>query len=135
MSLDDSLEWGGSLAKQIREAKSRQAQEKADRTREAFTALCQEHGCPAPVPEYRFHGERLWRWDYAWPEQLVALEVDGGVWTGGKHGRGSGIVKDHEKRNAGAQLGWRLLLATPKQLLRKETVAMVARTLRTGAPG
>lgn len=129
MTLDRSVEWGGQLAKDIREAKNRLKREEAERIQRAFAECCRFKGVPEPVPEYRFHAERLWRWDYAWPDQLVALEVDGGVWTGGKHGRGSGIVKDHEKRNAGAVLGWRLLLVVPKQLLWDGTAMMVGRAL------
>ena len=68
------------------------------------------------VEEYQFHPTRKWRFDYAWPRYLVAVEKDGGVWSGGKHGRGSGIVKDHEKQNAAAVLGWRILRCTPQQL-------------------
>lgn len=94
-----------------------------------FPALLKRYGVPAPVAEHRFHPVRRWRWDYAWPEAKVALEVDGGVWTGGKHGRGSGIVKDHEKRNAGAELGWRLLVVTPGKLAHLETVLLVKRTI------
>lgn len=95
-----------------------------------FTRLCQAYGVPEPVQEHRFHPERKWRWDFAWPEHKLALEVDGGVWTRGKHGRGSGIVKDHEKRNAGACLGWRLLVITPAQLADLQTVFLVKEALR-----
>lgn len=86
-------------------------------------------GVPAPVPEYRFHPTRRWRWDFAWPDQKLALEVDGGIWTRGKHGRGSGIVKDHEKRNAGAVLGWRLLVVQPRQLTSLSTLTLIREAL------
>jgi len=53
----------------------------------------------------------MWRFDFAWPERRIALEIQGAVWTGGKHARGAGMVKDYEKANAAALLGWRLLYA------------------------
>lgn len=97
-----------------------------------FLALLHSVGVPLPVAEYRFHPVRMWRWDYAWPDHRLALEQDGGVWTRGRHGRGSGIVKDHEKRNAGALLGWRLLLVTPKQLATFDTARMIGAALALG---
>lgn len=94
-----------------------------------FLAILQQQGLPAPTLEHRFHPDRKWRWDYAWPSHRVALEVQGGVWTGGRHGRGSGIVKDMEKYTAGAVLGWRLLLVEPKQLPTLGTATLIREAL------
>jgi len=85
---------------------------------------------PRPATEYRFHTTRKWLFDFAWPEQKVALEVEGGVWTRGAHGRGSGIVRDIEKYNAAALLGWRVLRVLPKDLCMIETVAMLKKAIR-----
>jgi very-short-patch-repair endonuclease len=98
-----------------------------------FIRLCELYGIPAPIQEHRFHPVRKWRWDFAWPEHKLALEVDGGVWVGGKHGRGAGIVKDHAKQNAAAELGWRVMRVTPRQLASIDTVAMVRRALQPTA--
>jgi very-short-patch-repair endonuclease len=73
-------------------------------------------GLPEPVPEFRFAPPRRWRIDWAWPDQRVGLEVDGGVWVGGRHTRGAGWLQDTEKLNAAAALGWRMLRCTPQQL-------------------
>ena len=100
-------------------------------TREAlFLKLCKSQGLPVPETEALFHPTRKWRWDFCWPVHKVALECDGGIWIQGKHGRGSGIVKDHEKRNAGAVLGWRLLVVTPSSLNTPSTFAMLSEALR-----
>ena len=40
----------------------------------AFFAEC---GLPEPVPEFRFHDERKFAFDFAWVEQKVALECQG----------------------------------------------------------
>ena len=64
------------------------------------------------VKEYRFHPTRKWRFDYAIPSHLIALEVEGGVWTGGRHIRASGFLGDMEKYNNAALLGWRVFRTT-----------------------
>lgn len=81
-----------------------------------FRLLCKLSGLPMPVVEYTFHPSRRWRWDYAWPEEKVALEVDGGNFVRGAHVRGARILKTHEKLNAAAALGWRVLYTVPRQL-------------------
>ena len=62
---------------------------------------------PPATPEYRFHPVRKWRFDYAWPAQRVALELDGGQWAarGGRHNTDG----DREKLNAAAACGWRVV--------------------------
>ena len=61
--------------------------------------------------EVRFH-ERKWRFDFAWPLQAVALEVEGGAYTGG-HKRGRAYESDCEKNNEAMRLGWRVYRVTP----------------------
>lgn len=65
-----------------------------------------------PVREYRFDETRRWRFDFAWPAQKVAVEVDGGTWVGGRHTSGSGFAADIEKLNRATTLGWRVLRYT-----------------------
>ena len=65
--------------------------------------------------EIKFHPERKWRFDWAHSEFKIAIEVEGGVWSGGRHTSGSGFIKDMEKYNAATVLGWKLLRYTPKQ--------------------
>jgi len=89
------------------------------------TAYWRTLGIPEPELEHRFHPERKWRFDFAWPQQKVALEVEGGVWTYGRHNRASGFLRDMEKYNRAAVLGWRVLRVTPKALLSPATVAML----------
>ncbi len=73
-------------------------------------------GIPAPVPEYRFAPPRRWRIDYAWPQAFLAVEIEGGAWTHGRHTRGTGFLADMEKYNALAEAGWRLLRYPPGKL-------------------
>jgi len=71
---------------------------------------------PAPVHEYRFHPVRKFRFDLAWPDQKVALEIDGGVWGQGRHNRPMGYIRDAVKGNLAAFAGWRVFHATPDML-------------------
>ena len=59
--------------------------------------------------EYRFHAVRKWRFDFAWPTRKVAVEIEGGSWSHGRHTRGSGFAQDCEKYNAAVLDGWRVL--------------------------
>lgn len=58
------------------------------------------------IAEYRFHQTRRWRFDFANPELMLAIEVEGGTWNGGRHTRGGGFEKDCEKYNEAMALGW-----------------------------
>ena len=81
-------------------------------------AACVEagKGILIPVSEHKFHATRRWRFDYAWPEKYLAVEIEGGTWVGGRHTRGVGYEKDCEKYNTAVSLGWRVLRFTPTML-------------------
>ncbi|MGY6272420.1 hypothetical protein ACXIUT_22260 [Achromobacter denitrificans] len=83
-----------------------------------------------PQREYRFALPRMWRFDFAWPEQRFAVEIEGGVWTNGRHTRGSGFVADTEKYNAAALAGWKVLRFTEKSVRDGSAVELVAQVLR-----
>lgn len=70
--------------------------------RQAWQAL----GGPEMEPEYIFHPVRRWRADFAHVGAKVLVEIDGGVWSEGRHTRGGGFVEDCRKLNAAAALGW-----------------------------
>ena len=103
----------------------------ADKMALLFTRLCEACGLPAPVPEYRFHPARKWRIDYYFETngRRVALEVEGGIWTNGRHTRGSGFRKDMEKYNALTAAGIMLLRVTPAELMNIETLNLIKKTL------
>lgn len=100
-----------------------------------FPLACQGAGIPKPDAEYRFHPERKFRFDFAWPAHRVALEVEGGAYTNGRHTRGAGFVADCEKYTAAAVLGWRILRVVPSELIKVKTLTDLKAALewRTGA--
>ena len=83
-----------------------------------------------PLTEHRFHPTRKWRFDYAWEDHRVALEVEGGVWVGGRHTSGAGFVKDMEKYNEAACLGWRIIRCQPRELCTSKTVDTIKRAMQ-----
>ena len=80
-------------------------------------ALCQAQGWPAPVPELRFAPPRFWRFDLAWPTARVAVEIQGGIFSRGRHVRGAALLREWEKLNTAALAGWAVLLVSPDQVL------------------
>ena len=69
-------------------------------------------GLPEPEREYRFHPTRRWKFDFCWPSKMVAVELEGGTWTGGRHTRPIGFEQDCEKYNEAAIMGWKVLRFT-----------------------
>lgn len=61
------------------------------------------------VKELQFHPDRKWRFDYAFPSRKVAIEIDGAIWTLGRHNRPRGYLNDMEKLNTAASMGWLVL--------------------------
>jgi very-short-patch-repair endonuclease len=88
-------------------------------------------GLPLPKREYEFCPGRKWRFDFAWIEQKLAVEVEGGNWSGGRHTRGRGFEQDCEKYNAAILMGWRVLRFTPKSMTwtNWEAVEVIQRAL------
>ncbi len=100
-----------------------------------FPRTCESYGLPIPEMEVAFAREALgrrWRFDYAWPERMVALECNGGVFTpsGGRHTHGVGYVKDLEKLSWAAALGWLVIQRIPQDLNTRETMEMLKRAFQ-----
>jgi very-short-patch-repair endonuclease len=83
----------------------------------AFDALWARLGYP-PIwtPEYRFAPPRRFRFDRAMPAVRVAVELDGGTWSRGRHVRGDGYERDCEKTNLASERGWRVFHLTRSML-------------------
>jgi very-short-patch-repair endonuclease len=80
-----------------------------------FLPMLQERW-PDAVAEFRFHPTRKWRSDFSIPSKRLLIEVEGGIFSGGRHTRGAGFMGDMEKYNAAAILGYRVLRYSPQQL-------------------
>jgi hypothetical protein len=65
--------------------------------------------------EYRFHPTRKWRFDYAVPHMMIAIEIEGGIFPSrnvrgemvtGAHVRGKHYQSDLDKYNSATFWGW-----------------------------
>lgn len=79
-------------------------------------SMCKAYNIPEPVKEHRFHHKRKFRFDYAWVEERVACELEGGIYSHGRHVRGSGYARDMEKYNAAIEGGWYVLRYEPTKI-------------------
>ena len=72
------------------------------------------------IREYKFHHSRLWRFDFLLAESSVAVEIEGGIWSKGRHIRGAGFLADMEKYNTATMQGYRVLRFSTQQVLTGE---------------
>lgn len=113
------------VVKSHRTAKKSRQRAKTVQLTDVFTTICKSDLKVECFKEYRFHPKRLWRFDYAIPAHKIALEVEGGVWTGGRHIRAQGFLGDMEKYNTATLMGWRVFRTTPDDLYRLATIRMI----------
>lgn len=90
----------------------------------AFFADVQFAGLPIPEREYHFHPERDWRFDFAWPDFMVAVEIEGGthIFGGGRHNRADGFEEDCDKYNEAQYYGWVVLRFPTGQVSQKKAL-------------
>jgi very-short-patch-repair endonuclease len=96
---------------------------------ESFAMQVRACKLPTPEREYRFDPSRRWRIDYAWPDRKLLVELEGAIWVGGRHTRGSGFSKDCEKYNAASMLGYTLLRFTADMVKSGAAIVTVQRAL------
>src|SRR5512133_1265265 len=92
-------------------------------------------GLPEPQREFMFHRKRKWRFDLAWPELLIAVEIEGGIWVGGRHVRGEGYEADCEKYNEAQLAGWMVLRFTPGMIKKGKAGSVVETAIRRAIAG
>lgn len=77
-----------------------------------FETLWIQLGGSELVSEYQFTPDRRWRFDFASPDKMLGIEIEGGMWSKGRHTRAMGYTNDCEKYNAATLLGWRVFRFT-----------------------
>lgn len=87
-----------------------------ERSFDTYWRQLAQASAPAYVEQLTWHVSRDWRWDIAWPDYQLALELQGGSWTSGRHNRGAGMAGDYEKHLNATRVGWRVLYLTTDML-------------------
>lgn len=80
--------------------------------------------------QFRIHPERRYKADFFFPKSRLVVEVDGGGWVNGRHGRGQGIENDCEKSSLIAQMPARLMRVTPKQVQKGDALKWILEALK-----
>jgi len=91
---------------------------------EAFALHCRADGL-TPEREYAFHPERKWRFDFAWPQFNLAVEIEGR-----RHLTYAGFNEDCDKYNIATIMGWRVLRYTTRMVVRGDAINDVLEILR-----
>lgn len=87
-------------------------------------------GLPEPILEYRFARPRRWRADFAFIQQMLLVEVEGGTFIRGRHTRGRGFEQDCEKYNAATLMGYRVFRFTTGMVERGEALLLLEQVLK-----
>ena len=81
------------------------------------------------VREYSLPG-RVFRWDFAFPDARLLVEVHGGIWRAkGAHNTGSAIQRDCEKAAYATGQGWRHFAVTGDQITSGQALAWIKTAL------
>tara|TARA_R110002167_G_scaffold132848_1_gene317270 strand:- start:254 stop:694 length:441 start_codon:yes stop_codon:yes gene_type:complete len=92
-----------------------------------FMDQLMENQLDIPKTEYRFLKKRRFRFDFAWPDRMIAVEVEGGVWMkgGGGHTTGKGYTRDLEKYNLATLHGWEVYRFTTQDVTKEIAIAFM----------
>ena len=108
---------------------------------EKFALQLQARAVATPERELKFglhlgpkKVNRTWyRFDFAWPEYMIAVEIQGGVWSGGKHASPVGIRHHYQKYNQAVLEGWWVLQGDETMLRSCQLVDTLVKALATTA--
>lgn len=79
--------------------------------------------------EFRFNPERKWRADFHLIGTKILIEVEGGIWLGGKgrHTSGKGYLGDMEKYNSAQELGYSVYRYSTEQVKSGKAIEEIKR--------
>jgi very-short-patch-repair endonuclease len=125
--ISEALQCGTEKSKSIRKAKKRIKSN--DDKIDLFVVLVKNELGLTVVKEHLFHPVRKWRFDFAIIDLKIAVEVEGGVFSNGRHTRGSGFIEDCNKYNQATSLGWRLIRVMPSTLMSENTLELIRKNI------
>ena len=81
------------------------------------------------VREFQAIPGRKFRFDFAFLRERLLIEINGGTYNGGAHGRGVGINRDYIKNNLAVVNNWRVLSFDTKQVKSGEALQVTEQIL------
>lgn len=88
------------------------------------------YGLPQPEREFHAVPGRRYRWDAAYPNLRLLIEIQGGTWIPGLgHSSGTGIRRDCEKNNAAVLAGYRVLYVTSDMVHNGEAILVIQQAI------
>lgn len=99
--------------------------------------MLEQHLRAARIPfsrEFQFHEKRKWRSDFRIIDTKILCEVEGGIWSGGRHTRGTGYENDAEKYSVAASEGWIVLRFTTRQIKNGKALELIKKTIEKNTP-
>jgi len=85
--------------------------------------------------EYRFASPRRFRFDFAHLPTKIAIELQGGIFNPNtRHINGAALLKEHEKLNLAASLGWRIFYISTKTVNDIAIYEQIATAIRQSSP-
>jgi len=86
---------------------------------------------PIPERQAKLVPGRKFAFDFSWPRQKLAVEVQGGTWVKGAHSSGAGIERDCEKAALALLAGYRTLAVTGGQVRSGQALTWIVGLLGT----
>jgi hypothetical protein len=81
--------------------------------------------------EWQFAKPRRFRFDLAHLPSKIAIELQGGIFNPNtRHINGAALVKEHEKLNLAAQLGWRVFYISTKTVNDETIYHQIGKAIR-----
>jgi very-short-patch-repair endonuclease len=107
-------------AQTITEAKRAIRKAERERHETALANVLHQAGLPEPK----------WTADFCYPAARLLIEVQGGVWSGGRHTRGAGYERDRVKYFEAQLRGWRVIEVTPAMIADGRALSLIERALK-----
>ena len=99
---------------------------------EMFALQVKLAGLPEPAREFMAIPGRRYRWDFAWPDQRVLVELNGGTYAHMGHSTGTGIARDYEKSNLAVLAGWKAFAFDRRMVEAGTALELISRVLGIG---
>jgi len=103
---------------------------------DTFALVVKASGLPAIRRRFLFARQvlgRKWEADFAYPEYRLLIEIDGGIWRrgGGAHSHPSAILRDIDKANDAAYLGYHVLRFTTDHVRHGHAIRYLTQVLES----